>query len=215
MINVIVVDDHPIVRAGLAAILASTEDLRCIGTVGEAAGALELAERLAPDVVLLDVSMPGSDGVSVTRELRRRGLPVRILVLTSFIDPDLVVAAVQAGADGYLLKDNEAETILDGVRAVAAGGTAVDPTVAQMLVAEVRGHGGRGHVLTEREREVLELVRDGNTNKSIGRRLQISERTVKAHVAHIFQRIGVADRTQAAVWAERHLYDEVKTGERS
>jgi DNA-binding NarL/FixJ family response regulator len=214
VINVLVVDDHPVVRAGLAAILTSTDDLRCVGTAGEAAGAVELVERLAPDVVLLDVSMPRGDGVSVTRELRRRGLPVRILVLTSFSAPDLVVAIVQAGADGYLLKENEAETILDGVRAVAAGGAAVDPTVAQSLLTEVRGRAGSGPVLTEREREVLKFLREGNANKVIARRLQISERTVKAHVAHIFQRLGVADRTQAAVWAERHLHDEGESGRR-
>jgi DNA-binding NarL/FixJ family response regulator len=214
MINVLVVDDHAVVRAGLAAILTSTQDLQCVGTVGEAAGALEQVERLAPDVVLLDISMPGGGGISVTRELRRRGLPVRILVLTSFSAPELIVDIVQAGADGYLLKENEAETILDGVRTVAAGGAAVDPTVAQSLLAEVRGRAAPVEVLTDREREVLELVRAGNPNKFIARRLQISERTVKAHVTHIFQRIGVADRTQAALWAERHLHTVGDPGER-
>jgi DNA-binding NarL/FixJ family response regulator len=215
VIKILVVDDHAVVRAGLAAILSSASDLQCVGTAGDAAGALELAERLAPDVVLLDISMPGGDGVWVTRELRRRGLPVRILVLTSFSDPDLVVEVVQAGADGYLLKENEAETILDGVRAVAAGRSPVDPGVAPSLLAEVRGRAAPGDVLTEREREVLELVRGGNPNKFIARRLQISERTVKAHVTHIFQRIGVADRTQAALWAERHLHAAGSPGERS
>jgi DNA-binding NarL/FixJ family response regulator len=215
VITVLVVDDHAVVQAGLAAILTSARDLQCVGTVGDAAGALELVERLAPDVVLLDVSMPGGDGVSVTRELRRRGLPVRILVLTSFSDPDLVVDIVQAGADGYLLKENEAETILDGVRAVAAGRAPVDPTVARSLLAEVRGRAAPGNVLTEREREVLELVREGNPNRFIARRLQITERTVKAHVTHIFQRIGVTDRTQAALWAERHLHNAGVPGERS
>ena len=214
MISVLVVDDHAVVRAGLAAILSSAPDLQCVGTVGDAAGALESVERLAPDVVLLDVSMPGGGGVSVTQELRRRGRPVRILVLTSFSDPDLVVDIVQAGADGYLLKENEAETILDGVRAVAAGRAPIDPTVARSLLAEVRQR-APGEVLTEREREVLELVRAGNPNKFIARRLQISERTVKAHVTHIFQRIGVADRTQAALWAERHLRPAGVPGERS
>jgi DNA-binding NarL/FixJ family response regulator len=215
VISVLVVDDHAVVRAGLDAILTVAPDLQCVGTVGDAAGALELVERLNPDVVLLDISMPGGDGVSVARELRRRGRPVRILVLTSFADPDLVVDVVQAGADGYLLKENAAETILDGVRAVAAGRAPVDPTVAPSLLAEVRGRAAPGEVLTEREREVLELVHAGNPNKFIARRLQISERTVKAHVTHIFQRIGVADRTQAALWAERHLHAAGVPGERS
>jgi DNA-binding NarL/FixJ family response regulator len=215
MIRVLVVDDHAVVRAGLAAILGCTEDLECVGTVGDAAGALKLAEDLAPDVILLDVSMPGGDGVSVTRELRRRGRPVRILVLTSFSEPDLVVDVVQAGADGYLLKESEAETILDGVRAAAAGRAPVDPRVASCLLAEVRGRGAPDDVLTLREKEVLELVRRGSTNKHIARRLDITERTVKAHVTHIFQRIGVPDRTQAALWAERHLSGPVFPRERS
>jgi DNA-binding NarL/FixJ family response regulator len=215
VISVLVVDDHAVVRAGLAAILRSARDLQCVGTVGDAVGALELVERLAPDVVLLDLSMPGDDGVSVTRELRRRGLPVRILVLTSFSDPDLVVSVIRAGADGYLLKENEAETILDGVRAVAAGRAPVDPTAARSLLAEVRGRAAAGDVLTEREREVLELVREGKPNKFIARRLQITERTVKAHVTHIFQRIGVTDRTQAALWAERQLHTAGVPGTRS
>jgi DNA-binding NarL/FixJ family response regulator len=204
MIRVVVVDDHAVVRAGLVAILASARDVECVGTAGDGTSALQLVERLGPDVVLLDISMPGGGGVSVIRELRRTGRPVRILVLTSYSDPDLVVDVVQAGADGYLLKENQAEAILDAVRAVAAGGAPIDPTVAPSLLAEVRGR-APGDVLTEREREVLELVREGNQNKSIARRLQISERTVKAHVTHIFERIGVSDRTQAALWAERHL----------
>jgi DNA-binding NarL/FixJ family response regulator len=214
VISVLVVDDHAVVRAGLAAILASAPDLQCVGTAGDAAGALELVERLMPDVVLLDVSMPARDGVSVTRELRRLGRPVRILVLTSFSDPELVVDIVQAGVDGYLLKESKAETILDGVRAVAAGRAPVDPTVARSLLTEVRVQ-APGALLTDREREVLELVRRGNANKVIARRLQISERTVKAHVTHILQRLGVADRTQAALWAERHLRPAGVPGEPS
>jgi DNA-binding NarL/FixJ family response regulator len=204
VIRVLVVDDHAVVRAGLAAILASSHDLECVGMADDGTSALQMAEQLAPDVMLLDMAMPGGNGVAVTRELRRAGLPVRILVLTSYGDSHLVVDAVQAGADGYLLKESHAETILDGVRAVAAGRAPVDPTVARALLAELRVR-STGEELTEREREVLELVRDGHPNKSIARRLQISERTVKSHVTHIFQRIGVGDRTQAALWAERHL----------
>ena len=204
MIRVLVVDDHAVVRAGLTAILASAADVTCVGTAGDRASALAQVESLTPDVVLLDVSMPGGDGVSVTRELRRLGRPVGILVLTSFCDPGLVLEVVEAGADGYLLKESSAETILDGVREVAAGRAPVDPVVARSLLVELRGR-GQSDILTEREQEVLELVRVGYANRSIARRLQISERTVKAHVSHIFQRIGVADRTQAALWAERHL----------
>jgi DNA-binding NarL/FixJ family response regulator len=204
MIRVLVVDDHAVVRAGLAAILATAQDLQCVGVADNGNSALRMTQRLAPDVMLLDIAMPGRDGVAVTRELRRAGHPVRVLVLTSFDDARLVVDAVQAGADGYLLKESRAETILDGVRAVAAGRAPVDPTVARSLLSEVRSR-SPADILTEREREVLELVHRGHPNKSIARLLQISEPTVKAHVTHIFQRIGVTDRTQAALWLERHL----------
>lgn len=214
MIRVLVVDDHAVVRAGLTAILSCAEDVECVGTASDGAGALREVERLAPDVVLLDVSMPGGDGVWVTRQLRRTGRPVRILVLTSFGDPRLVVDVIRAGADGYLLKESEAETILDALRAVTAGGAPIDPTVAGSLLAEVRERAS-SDVLTEREHQVLELVREGLPNKAIARRLRISERTVKAHVTHIFQRLGVSDRTQAALWAERHVPPVAATGGRS
>jgi DNA-binding NarL/FixJ family response regulator len=204
MIRVLVVDDHAVVRAGLAAILASTDDMECVGTAADATEALQQVQCLAPDVILLDVSMPGEDGVWITRTLRRAGRPVGILVLTSFCESELVVEVVEAGADGYLLKESAAETILDGVREVAAGRAPVSPTVARSLLVELRGR-GQGDLLTEREREVLELMRTGHANRSIAHELEISERTVKAHVSHIFQRIGVYDRTQAALWAERHL----------
>jgi DNA-binding NarL/FixJ family response regulator len=202
MIDVLVVDDHPLVRHGLEGILATTDDLRCVGTAADGAAALDLVERLSPDVVVLDLSMPGQDGISVTRALRSSGRPVHVLVLTPFADPDLVLGAVHAGVDGYLLKQSEAEVILDAVRSVAAGGTPVDPIVARCLISDVREHAPVSG-LTAREQEVLELVRQGYPNKSIARRLRISERTVKAHVTHIFQRLGVTDRTQAALWAER------------
>jgi DNA-binding NarL/FixJ family response regulator len=203
--RVLVVDDHEVVRTGLTYLLATTEDLTCVGTAADGAAAVELVDRLAPDVVLLDLSMPGTDGVTALRMLRRTGRDVRVLVLTSFYDTDLVMEAVQAGADGYLLKESAGEEILAGVRAVAAGRSPFDPTAARSLLTGVRAHPAAAD-LTEREREVLELVRQGHPNKSIARRLQISERTVKAHVTRVFQRIGVSDRTQAALWAERHLH---------
>jgi DNA-binding NarL/FixJ family response regulator len=205
MIRVLVVDDHAVVRRGLTSMLASADDLECVGEAADGASALDLVEHLSPDVVLLDLSMPGQGGIEVTRAIRRTAQAVRVLVLTAFGEPDLVLEAVHAGADGYLLKHNAAETLLDGVRVVAAGGSPFDPAVACWLVADVRER-GQGEMLTDREREVLELVRGGHPNKVIARRLCISERTVKAHVTHILQRIGVSDRTQAALWAERHLH---------
>jgi DNA-binding NarL/FixJ family response regulator len=204
VIRVLVVDDHAVVRRGLSSMLATTPDLQCVGEAGDGATALQMVARLLPDVILLDLSMPDGDGISVLRGLSRDGTTPRVLVLTSFGDPDLVLEALHSGADGYLLKHSEAETILDGVRAIAAGGAPVDPRVAPSLLAGLRER-GQGELLTEREQEVLEMVRQGLPNKTIARRLGISEGTVKTHVTHILQRIGAADRTQAALWAERHL----------
>jgi DNA-binding NarL/FixJ family response regulator len=214
VIGVLVVDDHEVVCRGLTALLGSTGDLVCVGTAGSGEEALAAVARHAPDVVLLDLSMPHGDGISVVRALREADRPVRLLVLTSFHEPERVLEVMRAGADGYLLKDSRAEQILDGVRAVAAGGAPLDPAVARSLLVDLRQH-AVSDGLTDREREVLELVRQGLPNKSIARRLQITERTVKAHVTHILQRLGLSDRTQAAVWAERHLHTEVDPGERS
>jgi DNA-binding NarL/FixJ family response regulator len=205
MIRVLVVDDHEVVRTGLAALLESAADVVCVGTAADGDRALAEVERSLPDVVLLDLSMPGRDGISVTRAIREAGRPVGVLVLTSFQEPERVLEVMQAGADGYLLKDSRAERILDGVRAVAAGEAPLDPAVARCLLTGLRQHGTTDG-LTDREREVLELVRQGLPNKSIARRLAISERTVKAHVTHILKCLGVSDRTQAALWAERHLH---------
>jgi DNA-binding NarL/FixJ family response regulator len=205
VIRVLVVDDHEVVRNGLVQLLATTPDLVCVGTAPDGEAAVEMEQLLSPEVVLLDLSMPGWDGLAVTRALRAAGRQARVLVLTSYSAPELVLDLVEAGADGYLLKESRSEMILDGVRAVAAGGAPVDPAVARLLWNGLQRHAGPGG-LTDREREVLELVRQGHANKSIARRLDITERTVKAHVTHILQRLGVSDRTQAALWAERHLH---------
>jgi DNA-binding NarL/FixJ family response regulator len=211
VIRVLVVDDHAVVRQGLASMIATTDDLECVGAAADGGSALDMVRRLLPDVVLLDLSMPGTDGIAVLHSLAASSAP-RVLVLTSFGDPELVLEALHAGADGFLLKQSEAETILDGVRAIASGGSPVDPRVTPALLADLRDR-GQGELLTEREREVLELLRQGLPNKSIARRLRISEGTVKTHVTHILQRTGAADRTQAALWAERHLRPAVGRGE--
>ena len=204
MIRVLVVDDHAVVRRGISSLLAAADGLECVGAVGDGDSALELVERLDPDVLLLDLSMPGQDGVTVIRTLRERGHSTPVLVLTSFGEPDLVVPALVAGADGYLLKYQDGESILDAVRCIAAGGAPVDPMVTAAVLADLRDR-GQGDLLTDREKEVLELVRQGLPNKVIARRLRISEATVKTHVTRILQRIGATDRTQAALWAERRL----------
>jgi DNA-binding NarL/FixJ family response regulator len=168
---------------------------------------VDVVREHAPDVVLMDLQMPGTDGVAATRALQAEGLTAQVLVLTSYSDGDRIVAALDAGAVGYLLKDAEPDEVLSGIRAVARGESPLHPRAARVLLSARRPASpaaGDATVLTEREVEVLRLVRQGLANKQIARRLGITERTVKAHLSSVFQRLGVADRTQAALWAERH-----------
>lgn len=206
MIRVLIVDDHAVVRAGLAQLLATTEDLDLVGTASDGQMAVEVAEDLHPDVILMDISMPRLDGVEATRRIVAKLQGVHVLVLTSFSDQRRIVDAIHAGAEGYLLKNAEPDQILAGIRAVVEGGLPLDPMVARALLTAQRPPATVQ--LTDREREVLLLVRDGMPNKLIARRLGISERTVKAHLGSVFQRLGVTDRTQAAVWAAQHLPDD-------
>ena len=200
MIRVLVVDDHAVVRRGIASLLAAADGLECVGAAADGDTALQMVEQLDPDVLLLDLSMPGRDGVTVIRALRERGHTTPVLVLTSFGEPDLVVPALVAGADGYLLKYQDGESILDAVRCIAAGGAPVDPMVATAVLADLRDR-GQAEVLTDREKEVLELVRQGLPNKVIARRLRISEATVKTHVTRVLTKLGLRDRVQAVVMA--------------
>lgn len=201
MIRVVVADDHAVVRAGLQQLLAGAEDIEVVGVAADGGEAVELARRHRPDVVLMDLQMPGVDGVSATRLLAEEDL-AQVLVLTSFSDSERIVAALDAGAVGYLLKDAEPDEVLAGIRAVQRGESPLHPRAARQLLA------ARATVsapdLTPREVEVLRLVRQGLANKQIARRLGISERTVKAHLTSVYAGIGVTDRTQAALWAERH-----------
>jgi DNA-binding NarL/FixJ family response regulator len=203
LIKVLLVDDHRLVRAGLQSLLDATDDIRVVGAAADGREALELAPRLAPDVVLMDLSMPGMGGVEATRRLLADHPDLQVVVLTSFSDQDQVLDAVDAGAVGYLLKDADPADLLQGVRAAAAGQSPLDPKVARTLLTR-RATPAPQDQLSDREREVLTLVADGLANKQIARHLSITERTVKAHLTSIFQRIGVTDRTQAALWAERN-----------
>ena len=203
-IRVLVVDDHKVVRSGLEQLLATTDDIELVGTASNGYEAIAEVERLHPDVVLMDLSMPELDGIDATRRISAEHPDSRVLVLTSFSDQSRILEALSAGADGYLLKHAEPDDIADGIRAVHAGGSPLDPKAARALV-ESRRSGRDTPQLTDREREVLLLVRDGLANKQIARRLGIAERTVKAHLTSVFQRLGVADRTQAALWASDHL----------
>lgn len=201
-ITVIVVDDHAVVRAGLAQLLAGADDIEVVGIGGDGAEAVALARDLTPNVVLMDLQMPVLDGVAATREIVTEQL-AQVLVLTSFSDAERIVAALDAGAVGYLLKDAEPDDVLAGIRAVARGESPIHPKAARQLLG-ARASRPVLPDLTPRETEVLGLVREGLANKQIARRLGISERTVKAHLTSVFARIGVVDRTQAALWAERN-----------
>jgi DNA-binding NarL/FixJ family response regulator len=203
VIRVVLVDDHAVVRSGLTQLLEASGDIAVVGTAADGAEALDVVRETRPDVVLMDLQMPGVDGVSATRALAEEQPSAAVVVLTSFSDSERIVAALDAGALGYLLKDADPEDVLEGVRAVSRGESPIHPRAARQLLT-ARASVPTGPQLTPREAEVLGLVRAGLANKQIARRLGISERTVKAHLTSVFQRIGVADRTQAAVWAERN-----------
>jgi DNA-binding NarL/FixJ family response regulator len=201
-IRVALVDDHAMIRAGLQQLIEGTDDIEVVATAADGAVALEVVREHRPDVVLMDLQMPGVDGVSATRAIMAEGLGTDVLVLTSYSDGERIVAALEAGAVGYLLKDAEPEDVLQGIRAVSRGESPIHPRAARQLLG-IR-MGGPPVQLTTRETEVLRLVKAGLANKQIARRLSISERTVKAHLTSAFARIGVQDRTQAALWVERH-----------
>jgi len=204
MIRVVGVDDHVVVRSGLEQLLATTDDIQLVGTASNGLEAIDLVADTDHDVVLMDLSMPELDGVEATRRISERFPRSRVLVLTSFSDQTRILDALTAGADGYLLKHAEPDEIAAGIRSVYEGGSPLDPKAARVLL-ESRRTQRQTVNLTDREREVLLLVRGGLANKQIARRLGISERTVKAHLTSVFQRLGVTDRTQAAIWAADHL----------
>ncbi|HYW29448.1 MAG TPA: response regulator transcription factor [Gaiellales bacterium] len=202
MIRVLVVDDHTIVRDGLVQLLAAAPDLEVVASAGDGPAAVELAAEHRPDIVLMDLSMPGMSGIEATRLIGERAPTSQVLVLTSFVDRDRVVEALDAGAIGYLLKDAEPAELIDGIRSAARGESPLDPRAARTMLSAQRATGPL-ESLTDREREVLSLVADGLPNKRIARQLGISEKTVKAHLTSAFRTIGVDDRVQAGIWARR------------
>lgn len=203
VIGVLLVDDHPLVRAGLTALIDGADDLAVVGEAGGAAEAVELAGRVHPRVVLMDLSMPEVDGVEATRLVLEVAPDAAVVILTSFHDRDRVTGALQAGAVGYVLKDSDPRDLLGAIRSAAAGYTPLDPRVAGVLLPSA-GPTDPGVELSTREGEVLDLIAQGMSNRQIGRRLGISERTVKVHAGNVFRRIGVSDRTSAALWARDH-----------
>ncbi|XVU29721.1 response regulator [Actinoplanes sp. CA-054009] len=198
-IRVLIVDDHPAVRRGLRTFLELAGDLEVVGEAADGPTALELIAETGPEVVLLDMVLPGMDGVEVLRELRRRELPARVLVVTSFTDRARLIPAVRAGARGYLSKDVDPNALVAAVRSVAAGHLLLEPDVAAGLL----GAPAEEPALTARERDVLALLAEGRSNREIARALVVAEKTVKTHVSSILLKLGLADRTQAALHAVR------------
>jgi DNA-binding NarL/FixJ family response regulator len=206
MIRVLIVDDHTVVRRGLEQLVGSATDIECVGSASDGEEAVRLATECAPDVILMDLSMPVLDGVAATRSIVADNADVHVIVLTSFDDESRILDALSAGATGYLLKDAEPDEVLAAIRTAVVGGSPLDPRAARVLV-NARRHAAPSRTLSPREEEVLRLVASGLANKLIARRLDISERTVKAHLTSVFQQLGVTDRTQAALWAREHLPD--------
>ncbi|MBL1102557.1 response regulator [Streptomyces coffeae] len=205
-IRVLLVDDHQVVRRGLRTFLEVQDDIDVVGEASNGEEGIARAEELRPDIVLMDVKMPGVDGIQALRTLRDLDNPARVLVVTSFTEKRTVVPALRAGAAGYVYKDVDPEALAGAIRSVHAGHVLLQPEVALALLSQEENGGGqgRGGSLTEREREVLALIADGRSNREIARALVLSEKTVKTHVSNILMKLDLADRTQAALWAVRH-----------
>jgi two-component system, NarL family, response regulator LiaR len=204
-IRLLIVDDHAVVREGLRAFLALQDGIEVVGEAADGDEALAAAERTRPDVVLMDLVMPRRDGVEAMRELRRRAPEARVIVLTSYLDDERLLPALRAGASGYLLKTVAPDELARAVRAAAAGEAMIDPTVAARVLSALSGLAEPGDEtdLTPRELDVLRLLGRGYANKRIALELGITEKTVKTHVSHLLAKLGVADRTQAALYAAR------------
>ncbi|MFJ7949376.1 response regulator [Streptomyces sp. NPDC096354] len=206
IIRVLLVDDHQVVRRGLRTFLEIQDDIEVVGEAADGAEGVARSEELHPDVVLMDIKMPGTDGIEALRKLRELENPAKVLIVTSFTEQRTVVPALRAGASGYVYKDVDPDALAGAIRSVYAGHVLLQPEVAGALLAQEDAGGGtgRGSTLTEREREVLGLIADGRSNREIARALVLSEKTVKTHVSNILMKLDLSDRTQAALWAVRH-----------
>ncbi|MFD4947997.1 response regulator [Streptomyces sp. NPDC058239] len=206
IIRVLLVDDHQVVRRGLRTFLEVQDDIEVVGEASDGAEGVARTEELRPDVVLMDIKMPGTDGIEALRKLRELENPAKVLIVTSFTEQRTVVPALRAGASGYVYKDVDPDALAGAIRSVYAGHVLLQPEVAGALLAQddAGGGTGRGSTLTEREREVLGLIADGRSNREIARALVLSEKTVKTHVSNILMKLDLSDRTQAALWAVRH-----------
>jgi DNA-binding NarL/FixJ family response regulator len=214
LIRVILVDDHAVVRKGIREFLEDEGDIQVVAEAADGKAALALIGENEPDVVVLDIQMPGLNGIDLTRQLRATANPVGILVLTAYDDDPYIMAGIEAGANGYVLKSASPEEIVRAVRAVYEGQSAVDPAVASKLIEYLSGRSGTAaskapESLTDRELEVLALVAQGLTNRAIGRRLGISDRTVQGHLANVFSKLGASSRTEAVMAAVKLGWIEI------
>jgi DNA-binding NarL/FixJ family response regulator len=203
MIRVLIADDHGVIRDGLGRLIAALPDMEVVATASDGEEAVEQARRAEPDVILMDLDMPRLDGIEATRRVLAERPRTAVLVLTSFSDRPRIMGALEAGASGYLLKDVAADEVAEGIRSAARGESPLDPRAARTVLT-ARAEPDPLQALSDREREVLKLLLEGLPNKLIARRLEITEKTVKSHLTRVFREIGVTDRTQAALWAERH-----------
>lgn len=207
-IRVFLVDDHQVVRSGVSAYLTQVEDIVVVGGAGDGKQALDRIAAMEPtgdlpDVVLMDMLMPVLDGAATTRQVKTRWPHIEVLAMTSFVEESTIRDALEAGAAGYLLKDTDADELARAIRLTAAGKMHLNPTVARLLAESVRQPQSAHDSLTPREREVLSLIAEGNSNRQIAQTLVVSERTARTHVSNILSKLGLASRTQAALWAVR------------
>jgi DNA-binding NarL/FixJ family response regulator len=205
-IRIFLVDDHRVVRSGIVAYFEQIDDIDVVGEAADGGQALDRIAQLEPsgnlpDVVLMDLLMPGIDGIAATHQIKTRWPDVEVVVMTSFVEEAKVRGALEAGAAGYLLKDADADDVAGAVRAALAGQTHLDPSVARLLADSVRSPRRPAANLTPREREVLGLVAEGASNRQIAQTLVVSERTARTHVSAILMKLGLVSRTQAALWA--------------
>jgi NarL family two-component system response regulator LiaR len=203
-IRVLLVDDHAVVRSGLGAVLAASDDMTLVGEAGDGEQAIELCERFQPDVILMDLLMPKMDGVAATEVIHKRWPQIHIIALTSFKEKEYVEGALKAGAMSYLLKNVSAEELLAAIRRTVAGQPSLSPEAAQVLIQKVIEPAMLGSDMTDREREILVLMVDGLSNSEIAGRLIISQSTVKFHISNILSKLSVTSRTEAVALALKH-----------
>lgn len=205
-IRILIVDDHAVVREGLRSFIQIKPDLDVVGEAADGIEAVEKARELEPDVVLMDILMPRQGGIETIEQIKREGLPCRILVITSFAEDDQIFPAIKAGALGYLLKDSKPQELIEAIRAVSRGESSLHPTVARKLIDELNQEPDlppTEQPLTEREMEVLKLIAQGYSNREIGERIHLSERTVAKYTSNVLDKLHLANRTQAALYALR------------